>query len=742
MKLRDVNLQNPVGNLQLLTTTAKTDVVSAINEVKAGSGGGGGTPGGSTKQIQYNNSGAFAGNTNLIFDSSTNSTYFGNPPAYVAPSGNIWFFGDSITTGAYVNVGQSYTTLVAAALGLTENTFGVSGATLEKQTPLNPTGGTNMIDRISTIPTKGSSDKYIVFLFGINDWQYGGTNYNPTNFITDYTTIINATIAKGWSANQIYITSLPNNLQSFYNTVGSGGGTLTQASKTAFNTACQTIATNTGVNLVEIDNYVTNRGGDINQANTVHPNALGHALISKAIVAAIRTNISASGQSIAVNGLSEFYSIRFNTNNVLTNLNSNPLGVDSSGNIGILNATPYQFTLNYPVLKGGLQQAGAAIPTTLGTNDIVIAQDALLSSGYTAGAGANWNSIKLTDGSAHMSFITNFSNGLFKFINVNGTTAAFVVDRDGSIATKSNATSVGNTGHTAGDLTVPTGAGITSTIAGSYGTFQPQDASGHTYVRNSYTTGKIRVYTSGGTLNAQVECANFTPNGRLILQSAGTFTDDGVNQLQVTGSIAATGGFNASDVTASTTFNPLVNLTNTTTSTGSTDLFSPSIRLRTQFFNTTDKTSDFFITNEGNSSTTVAQLLISYSLAGAASSNLLSIDRFGNFNVQPSGAVFKVTNGNLNLATAGNKLLIATGTNASLGVSTLVAGTVTVATTAVTANSLIYVCYNTPAGTLAAGLAAPDAGRTAGTSFVINSLSTAGAVNTLDTSTVRWWIIN
>lgn len=39
MKLKDKQLENPVGNLLLLTTNAKTDVVSALNEVKAGSSG-------------------------------------------------------------------------------------------------------------------------------------------------------------------------------------------------------------------------------------------------------------------------------------------------------------------------------------------------------------------------------------------------------------------------------------------------------------------------------------------------------------------------------------------------------------------------------------------------------------------------------------------------------------------------------------------------------------------------------
>jgi hypothetical protein len=94
------------------------------------------------------------------------------------------------------------------------------------------------------------------------------------------------------------------------------------------------------------------------------------------------------------------------------------------------------------------------------------------------------------------------------------------------------------------------------------------------------------------------------------------------------------------------------------------------------------------------------------------------------------------TNGNLVLSTAGNKLSIATGADASVGTSAaMVAGTVTVNTTAVTASSLIFLTVNTPGGTQGT-LSAPTASIVAGTSFVINSSS-----NT-DTSTVNWWIVN
>lgn len=94
-----------------------------------------------------------------------------------------------------------------------------------------------------------------------------------------------------------------------------------------------------------------------------------------------------------------------------------------------------------------------------------------------------------------------------------------------------------------------------------------------------------------------------------------------------------------------------------------------------------------------------------------------------------------LNNGNLILGTAGNKLSIATGSNASVGTATLSGGTVTVSTTAVTASSVILLTDATTGaltnvGSLTVGT------KTAGTSFVINS------TNPLDASSVNYLIIN
>lgn len=107
----------------------------------------------------------------------------------------------------------------------------------------------------------------------------------------------------------------------------------------------------------------------------------------------------------------------------------------------------------------------------------------------------------------------------------------------------------------------------------------------------------------------------------------------------------------------------------------------------------------------------------------------------GSYGVLVNSGSVSATNGDLELGTAGNKIKIATGSNASIGTATLVAGTVTVSTTAVLTGSKIFVTVNTPGGTQGF-LSVPDASITNATSFVINSTSAT------ETSTVNWWIVN
>ena len=104
-----------------------------------------------------------------------------------------------------------------------------------------------------------------------------------------------------------------------------------------------------------------------------------------------------------------------------------------------------------------------------------------------------------------------------------------------------------------------------------------------------------------------------------------------------------------------------------------------------------------------------------------------------------TSAGITATNGNLAMSTAGNKLVIPTGANASMGTATLNgSGTVTVATTAVKTGSKIFLTVNTPSGATAPGVvSAPSGSIVDSTQFVINSSDV-----TDDASTVNWLIIN
>lgn len=91
-----------------------------------------------------------------------------------------------------------------------------------------------------------------------------------------------------------------------------------------------------------------------------------------------------------------------------------------------------------------------------------------------------------------------------------------------------------------------------------------------------------------------------------------------------------------------------------------------------------------------------------------------------------------VTGGDVVVETPGRGVRIAEGSNARMGTAVLVAGTVTVANTSVTANTRIFMDGQNTSGT--AGELSVSA-RTAGTSFVITSSNVA------DTRTVAWLLI-
>lgn len=494
--------------------------------------GGGGAPGGSNKQIQFNNSGVFAGNSNLLYDASTNSTYLnvtGTPPA---SGGDIWFYGTSITAGTgSTSWLMGYANQVALKMGMTMHGFGVSASTLEKRSPVDYAGAVNMIDRINTIERyNGTTDKYIVFEFGINDLNAGYTNYNPTNFQTDYTTVIDSTLARGWPANRIVIFSTTYQNPSQYGTTGVGGGTITRANQLLFNTAAKNVATSRNCIFVDQFNNTAQEGGILNVNDIVHPNNTGSQVMANKTVDEIASKVYQEGQTFAAGGLSQFEKIKISRFNFAPDSGSYPLAVDTAGRVGPSYALPKGFKLQSPILIGGMVQSGTVIPPAVGTaQDIVLNQGTQIVGSYNA-VGDNPTYIKLVDGGANMVFGVTYGGAGYIFNNgFGGVTQALNIDRYqrlivGSGVPDGPAGSVDGQSHL-GDVVLPINGALTGTAGSQGGRVEPVGLSNHMYIRENSGVSSIIFAVSGGTSYNQVEATRIYPSGNWLFQKGGTFTE-------------------------------------------------------------------------------------------------------------------------------------------------------------------------------------------------------------------------
>jgi len=143
-----------------------------------------------------------------------------------------------------------------------------------------------------------------------------------------------------------------------------------------------------------------------------------------------------------------------------------------------------------------------------------------------------------------------------------------------------------------------------------------------------------------------------------------------------------------------------------------------------------------------------------FNVSGAGFMPLITTDSSGNLILQnisvggggsyvygrflTSGGNFEIITGNLAVATAGKGLQIKEGTNARQGVGTLVAGTLTVANTSVTASSRVIVWRMGKNASSAIG--ALDTTISAGVGFTVTSLTNLAATATGDVSSFGYLI--
>lgn len=319
--------------------------------------------------------------------------------------------------------------------------------------------------------------------------------------------------------------------------------------------------------------------------------------------------------------------------------------------------------------------------------------------------------------------------------SVTGTSAVVAVTPASLTARLAAPGAIGGTTPAAGTFTNLTavgtvslnasGAGVTTIGTGGTGATNIGNATGNTAVTGSLTASTGLVATTGGL---QV-------NGGDIINShsdAGTdvtievTNSDNTNGASRAGVEIATGGISAGDPYLSFQIS--------------------GVAASTMTMGLDNSASDLFvISNSGAIGTSNALTL---SQAGAL--NATTSVTAGTTLTATLGAI-TATNGNLVLNTAGNKIIstsvgaaAAAGAN-SFGTVTLIAGSETVSTTAVTASSIIILTRQSVGATGANDLGILSVGTiVGGTSFVINAWTATNAtvLQTDDVSVIGWMIIN
>jgi len=505
------------------------DGISDGDLVLKGSGGGG-TPGGNNKDVQFNNAGSFAGDDHLQFDNSTplTSLYKNVVATADTPGNKIVFLGDSISADitTYVPAGQNFPSLLCALLGFTKVNLAGSGASLEA----NPVGSTTgsagyaMVGNLSFIPAYDSSYSYLIFEFGINDVD-GHIVIDPTvftlaQFTSDYATVLNNAITtKGWPSDRIIL------LNTFQR-----NDPASLAYQLTINTAISNAANTFNTLFLDVYNIWVNGGTyailNVLTPNTTHPNIYGHQKATLALAALILSQVFINEQSFAANGPVEFRELVYRNFTEFANDNSYyPIGIDNDGNVGVTPAiksgTMYNGLMN---IMGQMVQWGAQIPTSLNPQDFIMLFGARIISAYP-GIGAFNNSLEVCDSNAGMNTRTSGTGAYYDIYN--GSTKVirflngYILQGGAPIPDVSIPSSPGdiwgNYGNVFGSTCTPAGNGVC-------GKYSPIDINGNSYIDNTYFAGNFAFRMSGGTNGATIVAFQIDPQGRVIFQLGGTFT--------------------------------------------------------------------------------------------------------------------------------------------------------------------------------------------------------------------------
>ena len=593
------------------------------------------------------------------------------------------FQGTSITKGSSSTLTlRGYSTIVAPGLNTSELNYGVSGATLSSFISSN----------LSFIPNYNSSYKYQFFEFGTNEVL---NSIDTNTYKTNYKRVLDTSLARGWNkSNQYFMSNV------YIDTINNSSMTIA-LQLNMFN-ACKNFCIANGLNFIDIfsvgyNNANNNYYNVINDNTKIHPGDEGHSIIGRRIIANVNALVVKNTQTLAVNGTAEIQNLKLSLADDYSDSSSLPLAFDYKkrkivvmpyGNniksTGYLNPQNANINLNGDIINNGniLIKGNINLANKGKAKALHLWYDSTGNVGHLFA----YNGLSATSGNV---IVDNGKLGV-NISNFGSSPASILTS--GVVQTAST-TVTGSIGYLTG-----TTAGYASITSGNY-YFFGQNSSGSRIPITLEPYVLVNGTTNVSNQNLQVT-GNAFISTKLAIGSTVASTASLTITPQTTGGQNGTVGMNISS--------PGVTISENTVSPGTT---IAHVAINSLGVNT--------ITSSNSQTYTSASTLY---VAGAPIGA-------GSVTISNPYSIY-AANG---MTYLGGKLNIATGSNASIGSATLVGGTVTVATTAVTTNSKIFVTVTTPSGTQGF-LSTPTI--TNATSFVINSTSAT------ETSVVNWWIIN
>ena len=208
-------------------------------------------------------------------------------------AGQFVTYGDSITQGLYTSDdAHRWANVVAAAKGWSLQNSGIAGTVLQNTvqntaTPLGAALSNNGRDTLE-VRVRNYIPQYVAILYGFNDMRFADPAFSVENFANDLGEVVDGITVTGLPADNIVIGSPPYFRADMYTGSVAPWNACSHEKHMAYIAATRSVALAKGTRFADVYAAMAAGGGDsLLNADGIHPNDAGHAVIANAFLAAL-----------------------------------------------------------------------------------------------------------------------------------------------------------------------------------------------------------------------------------------------------------------------------------------------------------------------------------------------------------------------------------------------------------------------------------------------------------------------